>query len=108
MSLVTSAATGALRGYLPRKIARLGSSRHGNRFAEFVRARNPYFAGRIFLKIENERSAIVMTAAARIPVAVRHGADAFVILRQTQQRGVDGLFFRADKPRSEERRVGKE
>ena len=38
-----------------------------------------------------------MAAAARVPVAVRHGANPLVILRQALQRGVDGLFFRADQ-----------
>jgi len=49
-SLAMAGLDSRIRGgwQFPRKIARLGSSRHGNRFAEFVRARNPHFAGRIF------------------------------------------------------------
>ena len=77
------------------KITGLGAAGHGNRFAEFVGAGNPPFAGRILLQVENERPAVVIAAAARVPVAVRHGANSPVILRQALERGVDGLFFRS-------------
>ncbi len=79
------------------KIAGFGSAGQRDGFAEFVRAGDPDFAGRIFLQVENERAAVVMTAAARVPVTVGHGTDAAVILRQAQERGVNGLFFRGDQ-----------
>ncbi len=38
-----------------------------------------------------------MAAAARVPITVGHGTNAVVILRQAQERGVNGLFFRTDQ-----------
>ena len=49
------------------------------------------------MQIENEGPAIVVTAAARVPVPVRHRANPFVVLRQAQQRGINRLFFRTNQ-----------
>ena len=77
----------------PRKIARFRSFGQGDRFAKFVGACDPYFAGGILLQIKNEGPAIVVAAAARVPIAVSHRANPVVVLRQAQERGVNRLFF---------------
>ena len=65
---------------------------------------DPDLAGRCLFQIEHERAAVGVAAAAGVPVAVRHRADPGVVLRQAQQRGVDGLLFRGDQARPGPRR----
>ncbi len=70
-----------------------------NDLTEFIGADELLFTGavrRIF-KAEDESAAVGITPAAGVPVFIGNGPEAGVFALEGYQRGVNGLFFRADE-----------
>jgi hypothetical protein len=82
------------------QIAMFPALRQPDPVSEFVRADDslPLLIIRIICQRKNKGPAVRVASTPRIPILVSHAGDTAILCRQPRQRGVNGLFLRANKP----------